>query len=52
VFDFGVLPVRILLRVLIGGVGRDLVGDVLHDEAVYAVPVGPGDVAELVVECP
>ena len=48
--DPGVLLVGVLLRVLVGGVGRDPVGNVLGDEAVDAVRVGPGDVAELVVE--
>ncbi len=50
VLDPGVLLVGVLHGVLKGGVGGDLGGDVLGDELVDAVGVGPGNVAELVVE--
>jgi hypothetical protein len=50
VLDAGVLFVRVLLRVLVGGVGGDAVRNVFGDELVDAVRVGPLDVAELIVE--
>ena len=50
VLDAGVLLVRVLLGVLVGRVGRDSCRDVLGDQLVHAVRVGPRDVAELIVE--
>lgn len=45
-----VLLVGVLPRVLVGLVGRHPAGDVLGDELVHPIGVGPRDVAELVVE--
>jgi hypothetical protein len=50
VFDACVLGVAVALRVLIRLVGCDAAWDVLGDEPLHAVRVGPVDVAELVVE--
>ena len=50
VFDAGFALVALLLGVLIGGVGGDSGRDVLGDQFVDAIGVGPRDVAELVVE--
>ena len=48
--DAGILLVRVLLGVLVGRVRRDSVRDILGDQLVDTVGVGPGNVAELVVE--
>ena len=48
--DPRVLLVGVLLGVLVGSVGRHAFRDVLRDESVDAVAVGPGDVPELLVE--
>ena len=50
VLDPGVLLVRVLLRVLVRRVGRDLAGISSVISLLHAVVVGPRDVAELVVE--
>ena len=50
VLDPRVLLVGVLLGVLVGPVGRHAFRDVLRDESVDAVAIGPGDVPELVVE--
>ena len=48
--DARVLAVGVGLGDLIGGVLGQFDGDVLADDLADAVGVGPGDVAELVVE--
>ena len=48
--DPRVLGIGIVLGVLVGGVGRNPAGYVLGNQAVNSVGVGPGDVAELIVE--
>ena len=50
VLDAGVLLVGVLHGVLVGLVGGDLRRDLLGDQPADPVGVGPGDVAELVVE--
>ncbi len=50
VLDARVLAVGVLLGILIGRIGRDLRRNVLGDQPVDAVRIGPGDVAKLVVE--
>ena len=50
VLDSGILPVRVLLGILVGRVGGHPGGDLLCDQLVDAICIGPRDVAELVVE--
>jgi hypothetical protein len=50
VFNSGILPIRVLPRVLISRVGCNLGRNLLRDEPMNAVGVGPGNISKLVIE--
>src|SRR5260370_24281138 len=50
VLDPGILLVRVFPCILVGGIDRNPLRDLLGDQAAYAIAVRPGNVSPLVVK--